>query len=463
MTRCDADGRDHWESKDDQVFQFHSAMFPISENIVKRAFETLDARATWWARGFDDSGSIEMVPTEIIIRAFHQIDPRSSPGFPFERCSQNSDVNLSELCQHVQHAWGILMDEGFDGLFSFDPEEPNTDDYVSKVKELYERGLVYPASVFVKGEPTSKAKEARLIYGNSLVLNVVSHILFGDVVNQLPCTQEEGFHSIGLDFLSPAGVEAFAHKMTVNIDPGSYVVSDDVQGWEYMVRFFMWLAFCLSFIGMVMKHLPESQPRRSKLISLYRNWAKFTATRLVVLSDGRLVVLPRFTTLSGIFETHYFNSEARSTLAQLDADYAERMLSVVRKKRTTDSNGDDNVTPFPVYVDPKEWGLFSKSLGFKHTDVLVDRWVPGGRIEFCSQDIVLQSVDELGNYHITMTPHGVTKSTYNLCDAVLHKDFNALVDLITHFSRAGLGGAALAYAKAQWPLCHGEELDLYMA
>lgn len=459
-TRCDAYGNDIWVNEKAQKELFEAELNRVSDNIISKVSTLLDFKRTWWNQGFDGNGSIDEVPHSVITAAFQQIDPRSSPGFPFESAAQNSAVNLNELHQHVAHVWSLLNRPDFDELFSFDPEAPTDENFLRVVGDLYQQGHIYPASVFIKGEPTGKSKLARLIYGNSLVLNVVSHILFCDVINQLPSTQLEGHHSIGLDFLSEEGVDAFANKLRAILPLGSHVVSDDVQGWEYMVRYFMWEMFCRAFIHSIQKVLNKHDTRITRI---YRNWAKFTATRLVCLGDGTLVVLPRFWNLSGIYETHFFNSETRSTLARLDAKYAAAEDGLDSFRPGTDSNGDDNFSYYPKYIDPERWGGYSKLLGFKHTDVFVDCWKPGGRIEFCSQDIVLRGVRSDGSYAITMEPHSVAKSVYNMCDAILSKDKIALLDLLRHLSRAQLGSSALAYAQAVWLREHGEELDIEMA
>lgn len=414
----------------------------------------------WQEYGFVD-GNTDTIPESIFMEAYGSVDKDSTPGYPFDFYSTNADVPLILLKEKVDEVWSLLHSEDFDDIFDFDPEAEADEVMAQKMANLFREGKVYPASVFVKSEPTGKSKIARLIYGDSLVMGIIARILFGSFITKLPKVQELTNNAIGIDFTSEEGIQSYARKLRSKITLGDFVVSDDVQGFEYMTPYRAWYAFCVSFIE-ALDIFIDVHP---DVFRLYERYAKMTAARLVILSDGEVLLLPFFITLSGIYVTHAFNSHWRAMLATLDLStyYRRNGVNEKRKLRTHDSNGDDNWCSSVIRVDTHLWGEASRAFGYVHTDVHTNRWQPGATIEFCSQEFKLFSCSSR-EWNIGVRPTGVEKSIYNLLNAVARGDVESIIGLMHHFHFLKLSRhQLLQMTKELWACVHGTKLELEMA
>lgn len=346
---------------------------------------------------------------EIFERALTHIKPDSSPGYPFEE-AQNAHVDPSRLYELVNKMMLYLCS---------DTPMPKT---TEEKLEAMLNGHLFPNTAFTKGEPTDTNKIARNIYGDSLVMNVIARILFGGFLMTLGETYEWSVHKVGFDFVSEAGIRRFFNSCKSTFR-GSHIYSDDIQGWEYMQRWWFLHLFCMSYAEVSLDNHPFC-PDPEDIVdwfNLYERFAQVYDHKLVIDSDGYVHELPFFILFSGIVLTHILNSVSRGALAKLDRVHVEGLLhtarsyltiyaSVVAPREMT--NGDDCAFS-PSNLEYPDIGLWPTSqLGFVHTDVQVSRNEEGAELEFSSQRIVL------GESSIYIEPSSLHKTFYNACRAI---------------------------------------------
>lgn len=327
---------------------------------------------------FGEDGNLRM---SVFSRAFAHVNPTSTPGFPFLKVASNSMLNPMDVYTAVNDLikkWTLFSD------FTLD------------ARELFLRGYAPPAHVFIKSEPTGESKIARLIYGVSVILNVIARIIFGDYLTSIATTWYTASHKVGLDFNTSSGLDklrSFTRTLAASQKKlGCQLVSDDIQGWEYQCREWMHKAWHDSYLKsakatMFHKHLQ----------SVYAHIERNT---LIMLSDGELYRLPFFIRLSGVVTTHLQNSDERSALADTDLCFEFNVVPEKLPLITSMTNGDDCVRLKGPRND------ISTGLGFVHTDVREEDL--DGVFNFCSQEFF---TSEPG---LLRRPGSLAKSVYNL-------------------------------------------------
>jgi hypothetical protein len=323
----------------------------------------------------------------------------SSPGYPFVYIwRENSMVDLDWLyilAEELLLKWMNIKLDDFENL---------------EALEAFKMGLVFPAMSFVKGEPTAWMKIARLIYGVSLVTNVVGRMLMGEYLIHLPKTNKECQHKVGLDMYTQPGMEDLfkcydkLHDLAEKM--GKPVVSDDIQGWEYQTRLFMSRTWNDCYIDR-MRGENELDGVHEHLLRCYQ---KANEKTLIIDSDGNVHKLPIYITLSGKPTTHIENSDNRDALADAINGFDE--LSAFELPSL--ANGDDCAE---IDVHPNMYEEF----GFVVTDRVHQT---RNEFNFCSQKFL-----RLGG-KIVRVPDGLAKSFFN---AMLASDkYDALIGIFAH-------------------------------
>jgi hypothetical protein len=321
---------------------------------------------------------------ELFIKAYSHIKKDSSPGFPFhDEYPANEDVPMDLLYCLVETLLYQLMSLSFLELETMDFMEDCC--------------VFYPAHLFTKGEPTSQSKFSRNIYGVSLVMQIVGRILFGDYLQAIGANWGDTNHKVGMDMYTEAGVSTLTgcfEKVFKMADlTATEVVSDDIQGWEYMGRKWMHRAWHQVYL--------ERAAATPFHRALQLKYALLEERCFVMFSDGVIAELSNYITCSGHLTTHIKNSQERSALAMMDCPAVLMAASSYWKLNgvvpvTNCTNGDDCVAPLPS-VRP----LSSELLGFVHTDVLKQRIE---RVTFSSQVFLDGKV---------RIPDGIAKTYYS--------------------------------------------------
>lgn len=331
---------------------------------------------------------------DVFDRAFSHVRLDSTPGFPYE-CPTNADVPRGDLYDRVDRLLHLWHTEAMpdDALVAF------------------QRGFTYPATAFVKNEPTKTDKIARLIYGTSVVMNVVGRIFFADYITHVVDSWDIASHKVGLDFLSPEGLSRFT-RFFDSIDPRvrELCVSDDIQGWEYMCRDWMHETFFEVYLEQsdyvpFTRHMLEQYCRAEKLI-------------LFLTSDGLLNAPDMYFGVSGRLLTHFQNSMERGALGLTDAVLSKTILSVLleESRALCAMNGDDYFGPVGAADS------FSARLGFVHTDQAP---VTSLSVNFCSQEFYRYQPE----VDFKRKPDGLAKTVYNLFCA---RDQSARLDILNY-------------------------------
>lgn len=351
---------------------------------------------------------------DVFNNALKHVRMSSTPGWPFTDCPLNKDVNLLDLYEHVDRTlrlWvhcPIRPEEDMPGFSYLDP--------LVKFK-YFHGGFTFPASLFVKGEPTDINKRARLIHGVSLVMNVIARIIFGDHLSEITSSWDTASHKVGFDFNSPQGLERFTRhydEIISRLIPGYEFIFDDIQGWEWMDRDWMeeiWHQTHMDAAEATYFH------RELQLSYMYAQFLMF-----VVDSDRVLHALPFWITPSGIPTTHKGNSDKRGALAEVDAKTFN--LPFV----TCVANGDDLGSFMEAFGGDSlvpEFHFWSSSLGFVHTDFfLADKY----EARFCSQVFFRENVGDI----FYRKPDSIAKLVYNLLSCEVLED---AVDILLNLAR----------------------------
>jgi len=347
----------------------------------------IDLNSIW--SGISFNGAHLILKREVFDRAFDELNEKSNPGYPsvYEYAS-NADLNKDILYETVSQ----VLRKWLSCVYDWDRRRPDQMDSL----QLFKEGLSWPVMVFVKMEPTGESKIARLIYGVSVVMNIIGRIFFGDILRELPYTVGKAQHEVGIDMETEDGLNCFdngirrvfkmAHKKEL------FVESSDVQGWEYMVREWMNRAW---YASLVKRRVHKKDEFTKRLIAMY---CLMEAKALAIDSDGYVHQLPFCIMCSGRPTTHVANSDMRDALA--DTILAFNRVSVTLEDIPSDANGDDCIE-----VSFKGKSDIYENLGFVVTDRL--RQTPD-EIRYCSQ-ILRRGADG----KLVRMPDSLAKSFFN--------------------------------------------------
>lgn len=351
---------------------------------LESVFDEVEAPNTFTESQVFDSD--DQLRWDVFVNARSHLKDDSSPGFPFPECQTNDEVDDYELYDAVNQT--LLRWRDYDWVLPSQSSDETRDDYFYR---LFILGLVPPSRMFVKGEPTKKGKVARLIFGVSIIMNVVGRILFADFLNYIKTTWDNATHKVGLDFQTEEGLLRLTHYFTAMLtrcqQEGRVLVSDDIQGWEYQGR--RWMHYC--FHGIYLRRC-EATPFHRKMQTMY---AAVEAHTMVMDSDFYLHVLPFFIIQSGRILTHLQNSFERYALACMDFECYGRAGG--------STNGDDCLASAPIGFDVTT--VASSRIGFVHTDVSLQTSI----LNFCSQIFYRSSAGS----PFTRFPDGLAKMFYN--------------------------------------------------
>lgn len=338
---------------------------------------------------------------DIFDRACSHLNSKSSPGFPYSKYATNADVPASELYMDVNDMLKRWLSI----------ELPNELEYSDEQKLwFFNKGLAPPAQIFVKSEPTKSDKVARIIYGLSSVMNVIARILFADYLQSVNETWGVCSHKVGMDMYTSAGLKTLNQNFQTifNTVPNSEVISDDVQGWEYMDR----PEFQRIWHEIYMEQA-NATPFHRRLQTVY---ACVERAMLVIDSDSYVHSIPFYITFSGKVTTHLQNSDERAALAEVDYGTYNTLL------QTTVTNGDDCLAARPKGSKPE----FSTSLGFIHTDEVVQKQ---NHLNFSSQHFITSQ----GSDETIRIPDGVHKAVYNLLCGPNDESYRGIMTHLENF------------------------------
>lgn len=347
---------------------------------------------------FDENGNLRQ---GIFDRACSHLNPKSSPGFPYSKYATNADVPRSELYMDVND----MLKRWLSAVM---PDELN---YTNEQKLwFFNNGLAPPAQIFVKSEPTKSDKIARIIYGLSSLMNVIARILFADYLQSVNETWGLCSHKVGMDMYTDAGLKTLHDNIQTIFHsvPDSEVISDDVQGWEYMDRPEFQVIWHEVYMGCA-----NATPFHRMLQTAY---ACVERAMLIVDSDSYVHSLPFYITFSGKVTTHLQNSDERAALAEVDYGTYKTNL------QTTVTNGDDCLAARPRYSKPE----FSTSLGFIHTDEVVQTIQ---HLNFSSQHFITSQ----GSGKTVRIPDGVQKAVYNILCGPSDESYNGVMIHLQNF------------------------------
>lgn len=329
---------------------------------------------------------------ELFYEALTQVNSDSNPGYPLVYLfKENRDVDIQLLyllCDELLLKWKQGDLRFFESLTK---------------TEMFEMGLSYPSMCFVKGEPTDEAKIARLIYGVSLVMNIIGRVLTGSYLTDMSKTWRTAQHKVGMDFVSVEGLQDLMRSYQLIFkDYDGKVGANDVQGWEYQVRLWMSQSWYENYIkaGQI-----EGVHRH-----LLRCYFLFESRALMIDSDGFVHDPPFFFMRSGKPGTHTENSDARAALADMVNGFFDAPPNVV----PSITNGDDCNERIE---DPSLYG----KLGFVITDEIETTF---HRTNFCSQ--IIEEQDGV----VTRYPDGLAKLLYSVIVKI--KNVEAVSDVLMH-------------------------------
>lgn len=383
---------------------------------------------------------VECLRYDVFLDAYYQLSPQSNPGFPLNyHFSSNADLDLSILYKSVNDL--------FMKMVGFDTKEKQDQLRAATAMQCFTSGLLDPAMIFVKNEPTKKSKIARLIYGMSVRFNIVSRILFGSYLQRLPESWHVASHKVGMDFNTDEGLaklKTFHQKMCATAERlGGTVESSDVSGWEYIYSERMEFEWHLAYIRVAMAYYHAAHPSTSSVqvpenarffVNIHAVFSILSRKILVASSDGYLMEPRSFFMLSGKLLTHLANSDCRGAVAKMagfeqystynealrDSSIPAARLPIPDGVVCSD-NGDDNVS---IVVHQKNSERVYHMLGM----VVTDRQVQTpGRLDFCSQTFLFERD---ATYRI---PTSLPKIIYNLCSRLNEQEaVNGILQNFTH-------------------------------
>lgn len=306
----------------------------------------------------------------------------STPGFPYYMCSTNREVNILDLYKRVSD----LLISWRDNPLVLNREY---------AMQYFSEQRTVPVTAFPKGEATKIDKIVRLIFGGSLVMNVIERILFGDYLEAVKNTWRTNAHKVGMDFNTPEGCEevmlCLENLYRKAKSRGKVLLSDDIQGWEWQDREWMHSAWVDSFKENCVLNLDAVGS------SLYDSYAAASSMSPVVHDDGEVILTPDHIMTSGKLTTHLQNSDQRSALAMIDGKTSDPFDNI--------TNGDDC-----LFICDKSDAIFrtfeSSRYGFVHTDVQIEN---GREFHFSSQ-VFWRDTDGVARRR----PDGLSKMVYNM-------------------------------------------------
>jgi hypothetical protein len=347
---------------------------------------------------------------DVFMRAYSHVRGDSTPGFPLNYTYQyNEEVPLMLLRDEVEgimKKWLSISVSDFEDMDNI---------------ECLLLGYSMPASCFVKGEPTKKSKIARLIFGLSLIMNVVARIIFGDYLNDVAQTWTTASHKVGMDMYTEDGLNKLSmcfDRLFNNETATQKVFSDDIQGWEFQVRKWMHWSWHAAYM------------QRANATKFHRRlqtcYVLAERKSLIIDSEGYIHDPGMFIMFSGKPTTHLENSDERAALAKVDNG------TFWMDSSTVSTNGDDCLMHRSVDFNEE---LFSEHLGFVHTDVSLQT---PHRINFCSQLFIRNAALHKGMIRV---PDGLSKSFFN---AVVNDTLESRSGISMHINDHP---AALAFRK----------------
>lgn len=322
-------------------------------------------------------------------RAFDELNEKSSPGYPFVyHYRSNSEIDKSVLYETVNE----VLNKWLLYVFDWDRKRPDLMDDV----QLFLEGLSWPVMVFVKMEPTGESKIARLIYGVSVVMNIIGRIFFGNFLRELPYTVGKAQHEVGIDMETEAGLDNFdrgiSRVFSMAMKKGLLVESSDVQGWEYMVREWMNKSW---YSSLIKRRVHKCDEFSRRLIAMY---CLMESRALAIDSDGFVHKLRFSIMCSGRPTTHVANSDMRDALADVILVLSD--VSASLEDIPSDANGDDCIE-----VSFSDKIKVYDQMGFVVTDRLLQT---PDEIRYCSQ-ILKRGADG----KLVRVPDSLAKSFFN--------------------------------------------------
>lgn len=389
---------------------------------------------------FDEQGDLRRDVFEV---AFSQLNPTSTPGFPFQEVPSNSELDPQAVYEEVNrmikiwsdipsHAHLVSAYWHFRNDIKYQDRNSDSDEEeVMTRTELLLDGLAPPSTMFVKGEGTDKKKVARLIFGVSVINNVIARILFGHWLKALPESWDVWSHKVGFDFTSTSGLtrySLFYRRLYDNVvAAGDRLECDDIQGWDFMARLWMHDAFHEQMRIKSRAMVEPFDDEFDKFFHIWRSYQAAEAMATVVDSDGYIHELPFYIQFSGAVLTHIQNSLERAALGLCDYVYSkaqdygyepdtrvrrlvsstnafyETALNILASLPTcVETNGDDFVGISTGRAP------FSERYGWVHTDraqATLERHC------FCSQ-VFTPGPGGL----LQRRPESLVKATFNLLD-----------------------------------------------
>lgn len=233
-----------------------------------------------------------------------EVQPDSGPGVPFAAFgATNRDVIESEF--------ELLADAAVEYVMLLSVIHP--DEFASyTAQELCERGLNFPARLFVKNEPHKLKKVLekrwRLICSLALLVQLAQRVTDGpqnkaEIANWKTCPsapgQNKSTEQETLDFFSR--VARFRAR-----------VDTDMNGWDWSVQ--EWELWADAAVRL---RLYDARPG-TMIFNLVLNTARACMNGVVALSDGTLLAQVRpFAMKSGSYDTSSSNSRIRVFLSRM--------------------------------------------------------------------------------------------------------------------------------------------------
>lgn len=277
------------------------------------------------------------------------VDPTSSPGYPFIHLSStNKGFKQPGYNKEFLYATVVVLAYyvwfgDFDGL---DPEG-----FIIR--------CLYPANVFVKREPTSISKIARLIYGTPLNFGIIMRIIFGDFLDDSILTYPYASHKVGMDMYTEEGVSVLvrSYKRMRASCPLTHNISSDVQGWEYSENIHMHRSWFNAYYAASTSGRTVPVPHDVFFTNALCNICSILSNPFISFDDGVLFHSDEYLVLSGVLLTHRKNSDTRAGLSRMVTGYPSM------------TNGDDCTENIPSSWTADDLIHKYHQLGFKITDV----------------------------------------------------------------------------------------------
>lgn len=347
---------------------------------------------------FHREGNIIILRRAVFDWAERRVKTSSTPGYPLAyEFAVNGEVDSEMLYRLVCYQFNLWFGAEICSALNSEP------------LDLFEIGYTNLNTIFVKSEYTKIDKIARLICGSDLVKLIISQVLFGEMIAEVPENYGKDSNQIGLDFNTDVGIRNFFS----NIEPlfqvaekfGVRVVGSDIQGNEYVTKDFQIESWYTNYA-----EIATDDP---ELKHLYRAFMVAELKSLDATTHGVLYQRPYVNLNTGILLTHKINCNNRAALSRsINIEYVREVFPAVSKayeetiktKIPDITNGDDcgEVT----FMDNKEFIDRYARRGFKVTDVQENTRT---RVAFSSQ-LFLRHTDG----SVSRRPESILKSVLNI-------------------------------------------------